>query len=218
MGNNKHSLAVLLLMGMALLSFTVSCAAAQATAGRPQANSGQIEPQAGTWKTWVLASGSQLWLPTPSDQVATKAEIKELWALELRRDAATLDLISYREAGEAAYRWNEMALSRLPTVVGTNGLPGAQGFRGMALMSVAIYDATIAAWDANYTYNRPRPSEFDPSLTTVVPNPRSPSHPSERAVVAGAASAVLAYLLPNEAQFFADKAEEAGRSRLLAGV
>src|SRR5262249_30227869 len=40
----------------------------------------------------------------------------------------------------------------------------------------------------------------------------------EHAVVAGAASTVLAYLFPNDAKFFNDKAEEAGRSRLLAGV
>jgi hypothetical protein len=49
------------------------------------------------------------------------------------------------------------------------------------------YDATVAAWNAKYTYNRPRPSELDPSLTTMVPNPRSPSYPSEHVAVAAAA-------------------------------
>jgi hypothetical protein len=28
----------------------------------------------------------------------------------------------------------------------------------LALLSVAIYDATVAAWDSKYTYNRSRPS------------------------------------------------------------
>ena len=49
----------------------------------------------------------------------------------------------------------------------------------------------IAAWDTKYTYHRPRPSEFDPSLTTVLPTPHSPAYPSEQAVAAGAASTVM---------------------------
>jgi membrane-associated phospholipid phosphatase len=90
--------------------------------------------------------------------------------------------------------------------------------RDLALLNVALYDATIAAWDSKYQFNRPRPSEVDSSLVTVIPNPSSPSYPSEYAVTAGAASAVLAWLFPNKAQFFQDKAQEAINSRLLAGV
>ena len=67
-------------------------------------------------------------------------------------------------------------------------------------------------------YNRVRPSQVDPSLTPLLPNPQSPSYPSEHAVVAGAASEVLAYLFPAQAQFYRGKAEEAAQSRLLAGV
>ena len=76
----------------------------------------------------------------------------------------------------------------------------------LALVNVAIYDATIAAWDAKYVYNRPRPSEADPTLTTVVPNPNSPTYPSEHAAAAGAASTVLGYLFPKDAQSLIDKA------------
>jgi hypothetical protein len=60
----------------------------------------------------------------------------------------------------------------------------------LALVNIAIYDATVAAWDGNYIYNRSRPSESDPSLRTVLPNPSSPAYPAEPAVAAGAASAV----------------------------
>ena len=41
--------------------------------------------------------------------------------------------------------------------VDPSGLP-------LALMTVAVYDATIAAWDSKYAYKRPRPSEADPSV------------------------------------------------------
>ena len=83
---------------------------------------------------------------------------------------------------------------------------------------MAIYDATVAAWDTKYAYNRVRPSSQDPTLETVIPNPESPAYPSEHAVVAGAASAVLAYLFPDDADAFATMADEAARSRVLAGV
>jgi hypothetical protein len=76
----------------------------------------------------------------------------------------------------------------------------------------------VAAWDSKYTYNRPRPSRLDKDFTTVIPNPHSPSYPSEHAVAAGAPSAVLAYLLPTDAQAILAQGDAAGMSRLLAGV
>jgi membrane-associated phospholipid phosphatase len=85
-------------------------------------------------------------------------------------------------------------------------------------MNVAIYDAMIATWAAKYTYNRPRPSQVDPTLTTLLAMPNSPSYPSEHAAAAGAAATILTYLFPDHAEQFAAQAEEAGRARLLAGV
>ena len=58
----------------------------------------------------------------------------------------------------------------------------AEAYRVMALLNAAIYDATIAAWDAKYAYNRPRPATADPSLATAIPTPASPSYPCEHAV------------------------------------
>jgi membrane-associated phospholipid phosphatase len=83
---------------------------------------------------------------------------------------------------------------------------------------VAIHDAMAVAWDAKYTYNRPRPADLGPAFSPAIPTPRSPAYPSEHAVAAGAAAAILAYLFPNDASTFAAKAEEASQSRLLAGV
>src|SRR5262245_21987226 len=83
---------------------------------------------------------------------------------------------------------------------------------------MAIYDATIAAWESKYFYNRPRPSEADATLPTALPTPRSPSYPSEHAAAAGAAAAVLAYFFPDEASSFQTMAEEAAQSRVLAGL
>jgi membrane-associated phospholipid phosphatase len=51
-----------------------------------------------------------------------------------------------------------------------------------------------------------------------LPVPQSPSYPSAHAATAAAAAAVLSYFFPSEANSFQGLAEEAGRSRLYAGV
>lgn len=178
------------------------------------ASDSPIEPKAGTWKTWALASGSEMRLPAPPDQAATAAEMQTLKTMAAQRDAAALDQIAFWDAGAPSYRWVEATLNQ----IAKKPLSNPRNARLLSLVNVAMYDAIIAAWDTKYAYNRPRPSDGDGSLTTTLPNPASPSYPSEHAVVAGAASAVLAYVYPDDAQSFMDQAQAAAQSRLLAGV
>jgi membrane-associated phospholipid phosphatase len=98
------------------------------------------------------------------------------------------------------------------------GLPAPLQTRALALVAAAISDATVAAWDSKYAYNRPHPSELDSSVAPVVAVPRSPSYPSEHAATAGAAAAVLEYLFPDQTAKFSAIAEEAAASRVMAGV
>lgn len=172
-----------------------------------------IEPGAGAWQTWVLESGSQFRLDAP-DESATATEIAQLLAMVEQRDDEALLQIAYWDAGPPAYRWNQIALDALAR----RATPAPVSLRHLALLHAAIYDATIAAWDSKYTYNRPRPSEVEPALTTAIPNPDSPSYPSEYAVTAGAAAAVLGWLFPDDAALFEAQAQQAVESRLLAGV
>ncbi|MBI4908327.1 MAG: phosphatase PAP2 family protein [Acidobacteria bacterium] len=95
---------------------------------------------------------------------------------------------------------------------------GAYFVRAYAYVSMAIYDATIAAESAKQTYRRERPSQADPSIRTRVPVPASFSYPSDYAATAAAASTVMAYLVPAEAEYFHSLAQEAAKSRLYAGV
>src|SRR6266852_3772245 len=70
----------------------------------------QIEPNAGTWRTWLLKSGNELRLPPPPDEKATRAEIEELHALEAQRDEGALQRINYWNSGSPAYRWTTIAI------------------------------------------------------------------------------------------------------------
>lgn len=202
----------------AFLASGASAALASPADDQRKDSLGLIEPNAGTWRTWVLANGRQLRPGPPPSSKATRAEVEELARLAQQRNAAALDRIAYWDAGSPGYRWNEIAItSSLAAGIGLFAV------RALALLNVAIYDATVAAWDAKYAYSRPRPSEFNASGPKVsfqpaIPDPRSPSYPCEHSVAAGAAATVLSYLFPNEAATFAARATEAAESRLLAGV
>jgi membrane-associated phospholipid phosphatase len=199
------------IMSLALLA---GCAMTVDPSFQLQQPSNQIEPEAGQWQTWVLASSDELRPLAPPDAAATDAELQELEALAAQRDGASLDAVAYWDAGSPSYRWLQIAMSQ----VNAKPISPVRWVRMLALMNVAVYDATVAAWDAKYAYNRPHPSQADPTLSTVLPNPASPSYPSEHAAAAGAASAILAYIYPDDAQVFTDLAEAAAQSRVLAGV
>lgn len=174
----------------------------------------QVQPDVATWQTWVLESPGQFRLDAPPDNTATAEEIAQLVEMSADRDDAAMIQIEYWNTGAPVYRWNQIALDTLLK----RAVPAPVAYRHLALLDAAIYDATVAAWDSKFTYNRPRPSEFDPSLMPVIANPSSPSYPSEYAVTAGAAAAMLGWLFPEDAQTFEDKAQQAVHSRLLAGV
>jgi membrane-associated phospholipid phosphatase len=180
---------------------------------KASARSAPIEPRAGALKTWVITSGAQIQSPAPPGPKATKEEVVELLSLQSQRTKSALETIRYWDSGSPSYRWNEIAFK-----VATDSSSSVVTERMLALLNVAIYDAMVAAWDSKYKYNRRRPAEVETKLMPVIPSPESPSYPSEHAVAAGAASAVLSYLFPDKAKLLADKAEECGNSRLLAGV
>ena len=178
------------------------------------ADAGPIEPRAGTWTTWLLASGSQLRPPPPPSSTVTDAEVQGLRDLAARRDGAARDQVAYWDTGAPGYRWNEVVVARMLK----DNFNATFASHHLALVNVAIYDATVAAWDAKYAYNRPRPADYDRTFDALLPTPRSPSYPSEHAAAAGAASTVLGYLFPDDAAALNARAEAAGLSRLIAGV
>jgi membrane-associated phospholipid phosphatase len=174
----------------------------------------QIEPQAGAWRTWVIPSGREFRVPPPPDAGATKGELQWLHGVVTENDPAIAYQVKFWDSGSPAYRWIDLVTTRFLAGQPVTAYP----HRVYAYVALAIYDATVATWDSKYTYNRPRPSEADPTLRTALPVPRSPSYPSEHAAAASAAAEVLAYFFPSEAASFRSLAQEAARSRLYAGL
>jgi membrane-associated phospholipid phosphatase len=199
-------------LGAACLAFSITLRAEE---HREELQaSQQIEPNAGSWRTWVISSGKDFRVPPPPGQHETRKELKALEELISHNDAQAQAQIEFWDAGSPAYRWIDLINSRVLAGTPTS----AYAHRVYTYVAQAMYDATVAAWESKYFYNRPRPSRLDNDLPTSLPVPNSPSYPSEHAAAAQAAASVLAYFLPAEAQSFQTMAEQAGWSRVQAGL
>lgn len=200
-----------LLAGVLLLSLSIPDGMVRVAA---QSDMTMIEPEAGSWHTWLIESGSARRLDAPPDEAATLAEVDELRSLLDAMDGDMRTAIRYWSASVPAYRWNKLASEEYFN----RAIPHPVASYGLALMNVAIYDATIAAWDTKYTYMRSRPSAVDSSLNPILLTPHSPSYPAEHAVAAGAASEVLAFIFPDKADFFRAQAAAANDTMMHSGI
>jgi hypothetical protein len=120
--------------------------------------------------------------------------------------------------------------------------------RTLPLLDLSLADATIAFYDAKYTYRLWRPitairladtdnnplTTADPAWTPLATTPADPSYPGAHSVISGAAATVLTALYGNHLSIavtsptlpgitrtfhnFRDVATEAGLSRIYAGV
>jgi membrane-associated phospholipid phosphatase len=171
------------------------------------------EPDAGRWKTWVLSSAGQIAVPAPpvADSASARADAAELARLQRTRTSAM-----ERAARAAARRspvdpWMDVNFE----LVANRAKDPVAASRAYALLSVAMYDATVVAWKAKYRYRRGAPRDVG---ALADPGP-DPSYPSEHAAIAGAASRVLAYLYPERpAAALDDMAQRLARDRVVAGL
>ncbi len=205
-----------------------------------------IDAKAGTWKTYVLTTPSDISIAEPKE--ATSPEyVAEIAKLKTTISTLTTDqkaAVEYWGAG-SVYRWNEIArelcakynLAPAAKADGTYPVPNADSTkknpnyypkfpfanppyasRALANLSVAQYDALVSAWHYKFKFNRLSPSKNDASVTTALPLTSLPSYPSEDAVVAGASYTILVAMFPAEVPFLDAKLAEAKNTRFWAGM
>jgi hypothetical protein len=110
--------------------------------------------------------------------------------------------------------WNQIACD----LAAAAGLSEIRTARALALLNMAQMDASICCWDTKYHYYMIRPSEADPQITLPVGLPNFPSYTSGHSSFSGAASEVLSYLFPGDADNLRAMAQEASMSRIYGGI
>ncbi|HEX6182248.1 MAG TPA: phosphatase PAP2 family protein [Chitinophagaceae bacterium] len=202
----------------------------------------KLDLNAGTWKPILLTAPNEFPLAAPGatntpDYIAQINEIKTFQADLTDQEKA---IVKYWSAG-AVLRWNEIlrelvAKHNLPPYQnpdGTYPVPNANNplaypqfpfanppyaARAYAYVSVAQYDALVAAWYYKTLYNRAAPYKVDQTLSVLIPKSDLPSYPSEDAVVTGVTVEMLKLLFPGDQDFIQLKAEEHKRARIISGA
>ena len=165
-----------------------------------------------TGPLWLISCPTELQsLPPP---VSVDADLSQLREIVAERKAADLERISWWNAGGPSYRWNELILDEMLKRFVTQPLAS----RHLALVHAAFDDAIATTFTAKKLHGRSRPSQADPSLSVALAVPDSPSYPSDFAAAATVAADLVGYLMPEAKAHFQALAEEAIRTRLLAGV
>ncbi|RYY19251.1 MAG: phosphatase PAP2 family protein [Chitinophagaceae bacterium] len=167
---------------------------------------GQVEPNAGTWKTFVIEVKDYR-LPPPPNEKASALELQQVRNAQASATSSSFNDMLFWNAGAPGYRWGQLISSLTP--------PGLPPIREMALLNVAVYDATIAAWDSKYAFRRQRPVS---GVKKNLPMPESPSYPCEYSVAAGAAATILSFAFPAKADSFNMLAQKVCAARILSGV
>ena len=204
--------------GVTAIATTLAC-------GSDPASPGSVATaEVGTWRTWVLDGTATVQPPEPPASSSTQqaAELEEIVRLQAARTSATDSLI--REwGGDPGTPWSRIAIDRLdfywPLLPDVRTATPARAARIAALLHVALYDATVAAWDAKYRFKRAAPARASSRVRALTAIDGTPSYPSEHAAAAAAAAMILTYAFPVEdTAAFTRRAREAAESRIVAGA
>lgn len=176
-------------------------------------------PLLGQMQPFFMTSGNQF-RPAPPPSFGSTAFLAALAEVRSLSDHRTPDQLQIAErwalttGSLVSGFWNEEA-SKL---IARYHLNERRAARALALTDMAAMDATIACYDAKYTYWLIRPYRADQAITTPVGRPNHPAYPSSHGCSSGATAYVLGALFPADAARLAAMADEAGESRLYAGI
>jgi membrane-associated phospholipid phosphatase len=187
---------------------------------KPFKNDQPTEPMAGTWRPWLMATGSSL-RPGPPPAYKSPA-----WQAEADLVTKTSRDLTDEQTRIARF-WADGAGTDTPPghwiriaieLAARDRLGMAATTRVLAHLAMAQADAFIACWDAKYAYWSGRPIGLIPGFASTIITPNFPSYISGHSTVSGASSVVLAAFFPSDAKSLRAQAEAAAISRLYGGI
>jgi membrane-associated phospholipid phosphatase len=179
-----------------------------------------VLPLWGASLPWALTSGSQFRPAAPpafnsTEFLAALAEVKSVTAA---RTPEQLTIAQFWQGASGPGGPMGYFSAVAGDLASRDHLNERRTARVFAVLHMAMMDATIACWDAKYTYWYVRPFQADASITTPVGRPNFPSYPSAHSCVSSSAAAVLSGLFPAAKTMLAAKVDEAGNARIYAGL
>lgn len=187
---------------------------------KPFRNDQPTEALAGTWKPWLMATGSALRPGPPPDFESPEwqAEADEVVRVteSLTDDQIRIARFWADGAGTDTPpgHWIRIALG----LASRDQLSLPDTARLLAHLAMAQADAFIACWDAKFAYWSGRPTGLIPGFASTIITPNFPSYISGHSTLSAASAVVLSAFFPADAGTLEAQAEEAAVSRLYGGI
>jgi hypothetical protein len=180
-------------------------------------------PQDAIWgevRPWLMTSGDQF-RPAAPLAFGSPEFLTSLAEVRTYSDTRTSDQLriaqfwasGYGAGGPAGY-FGALATG----LAAQEHLDERRAARMLAVLHMAVMDASIGCYDGKYFYWYVRPYQADPAITTPVGRPNFPSYPSAHSCLSAAAAGVLAVFFPSAADDLQAQVEEAGMSRIYGGL
>ena len=173
-------------------------------------------------RPWFLTSAGQFLSALPPAFGAPEylAALAEIRRLSDTRTAQQIEIANFWAQGAGTPTppgyWNVIATE----YVDQRGPSERDATHVYALLNTAIFDALIGCWTTKQTYWFIRPSQADAGITLLpaIGLPNHPSYPSGHSCVSSAATEVLTEFFPEARVRLEALLEEAGLSRMYAGI
>lgn len=154
--------------------------------------------------------------PTASDEMSKEVAEVKWYSENVTRER--LAIVHKWADGAGTYtppgHWDEIASHYIEA----NNFSEVRAARAYAYINIALHDAAVGCWETKYFYFNPRPCQMDPAIKTATGVPNFPAYTSGHSTFSAAASTVLGYIFPNDAQWFDEQATEASLSRMYGGI
>jgi membrane-associated phospholipid phosphatase len=165
--------------------------------------------------------------PPPDGSPAFQAALAEVLAVVSARTPDQLEVALKWDkvppnGPYTAGSWNEIA----EELIRSHHRKEVEAARILAYANAAAFDAQIDCFTTKFAYWVRRPSQADPRIEaylafrtpTSLGIPNHPSYPSAHSCISAAFGAVLADAFPRERRWLDAQVEEAGMSRIYAGI
>jgi len=179
--------------GVALAVCTSAALLAASRPGSPAGSNGIPSTDPGTWRTVVIPSPSIVRVPPPPAAGTAAARTESTRTALAARHATAAEVGFWTH--HPLDGWLDQAFT---SVMASQPKDPPRAARDYAYVSVAIYDAVVAAgyWKRVYRRERAHSTVQAAATQAILRDEGRYSYPSATAAVAGAASGVLSYLFP----------------------
>jgi membrane-associated phospholipid phosphatase len=166
-------------------------------------------------RTFALLSGDQFrpGPPPAFGSPAFNAALAEVRSLSDNLSPAQLAVAQFWNDRGPAYM-NSLAAE----LIVSHHNSEREAARVLALANMAGFDILNACFDAKLAYYLIRPSQVDPQIHLPIGLPNHPSYPSGHSCITAAYATVLANAFPEESDRLQAMVDEAGLSRMYAGL